>query len=86
MPDKRHHRVIMIMEGNSPNRIFHNWSMGFKMLSHSEFVDITGFKDIDHFFQENKAKERATCSHIFYPLLQEEHCRLCRAAGMMCLQ
>lgn len=71
--DKRHHRVIMIMEGNSPNRIFHNWSMGFKMLSHSEFEDITGFKDIDHFFIENKAKDKGNLLFTFLTLFYKKN-------------
>ncbi|MBL7844563.1 MAG: BLUF domain-containing protein [Cyclobacteriaceae bacterium] len=71
--DKRHHRVIMIMEGNSPNRIFNDWSMGFKMLSHSEFEDITGFKDIDHFFNENKAKDKGNLLYTFLTLFYKKN-------------
>jgi len=66
--DKRHHRVIMIMEGNSPGRVFHDWSMGFKMLSYTEFEKITGYKDIDHFFEENKAKNKGNLLLTFLTL------------------
>ncbi|MBX2945513.1 MAG: BLUF domain-containing protein [Cyclobacteriaceae bacterium] len=71
--DKRHHRVITIMEGNSPSRIFHDWSMGFKMLSHSEFEDITGFKDIDHFFERNKAKDKGNLLYTFLTLFYKKN-------------
>jgi len=73
LQDKRHQRVIMIMEGNSPGRVFHNWSMGFKMLSHKEFEKITGFKDIDHFFEENKAKNTGNLLLTFLTLFYNKN-------------
>ena len=73
LQDKRHQRVIKIMEGNSPDRVFHNWSMGFKMLSHTEFEKITGFTDIDHFFEENKAKEKGNLLLTFLTLFYKKN-------------
>ena len=55
--DPRHQRVTLVVEGNSPTRIFKNWSMGFKRITYHD-VDVLGFRDIDRFFAEpDKAKE-----------------------------
>jgi Sensors of blue-light using FAD. len=34
--DPRHHKISILMEGNTRERIFHNWSMGFKRLQHHD--------------------------------------------------
>lgn len=48
--DPRHKKVTLILEGNSPQRIFKNWSMGFKKISESDFTALSGFTDLEKFF------------------------------------
>ena len=57
--DPRHNRVTLVLEGNSPTRIFEGWSMGFKKLSVEDFANVVGFTDIDTFFNEHQLKENA---------------------------
>ncbi len=71
--DPRHQRVIMIMEGTSPERIFKKWSMGFKHISHSDFHNLTGYKDIDHFFTDDVPKEKANLLLTFLTLFYKKN-------------
>jgi hypothetical protein len=48
--DERHQNVKRVMEGESEERIFKNWSMGFKNLTHKDFEEIKGFVAIENFF------------------------------------
>ena len=59
LKDTRHTRVTLVLEGNSPTRIFKGWSMGFKKLSDEDFANISGFTDIDAFFNEHQVKENS---------------------------
>jgi len=65
--DPRHKRVITVVEGNSPSRVFIDWSMGFKKLSYAGFEDVTGFQDIDSFFKD---EERIENGHLLLVLLK----------------
>lgn len=47
--DSRHKQIKKVMVGNSPERIFNDWSMGFKNLSELDFISLSGFKNIDSF-------------------------------------
>ncbi|MEQ8302939.1 MAG: BLUF domain-containing protein [Cyclobacteriaceae bacterium] len=51
--DPWHDRVVVVEEGESERRIFKNWAMGFRISSYSEFSSVTGFKEIDTFFDEH---------------------------------
>lgn len=48
--DPRHKKVTLILEGNSPHRLFKDWSMGFKKISESDFTRLSGFTDLEKFF------------------------------------
>ncbi|MBS1545637.1 MAG: BLUF domain-containing protein [Bacteroidetes bacterium] len=50
--DPRHRRVATIVEGHSEDRVFKNWSMGFKSLSSREAKSLSNFHDLDSFFTE----------------------------------
>ena len=65
--DQRHKRVTTVVEGNSPSRVFVNWSMGFKTLSNVEFEKVTGFKDIDVYFEHG---EKIEDGHLLLVLLK----------------
>lgn len=71
--DPRHLRVIKIMEGTSPVRIFKNWSMGFKHISYTDFHDLTGYRDIDHFFADDVPKEKGNLLLTFLTLFYKKN-------------
>ena len=71
--DPRHTRVTLILEGDSPKRIFKGWSMGFKKLSNDEFVNASGFTDIDAFFDEHKMKESSSLLLVFLKLFYRKN-------------
>ena len=71
--DKRHSRVTMVLEGDSPKRIFKGWSMGFKKLSDNDFVNGSGFTDIDVFFNEHKMKENSSLLLVFLKLFYRKN-------------
>lgn len=71
--DPRHTRVTMILEGDSPKRIFKGWSMGFKKLSNDDFVNASGFTDIDVFFDEHKMKENSSLLLVFLKLFYRKN-------------
>jgi hypothetical protein len=71
--DPRHTRVTMVLEGNSPTRIFKGWSMGFKKLSNDDFANVSGFTDIDIFFDEHKMKENSSLLLVFLKLFYRKN-------------
>jgi Sensors of blue-light using FAD len=71
--DTRHNRVTLLLEGDSPKRIFKGWSMGFKKLSNEDFVNASGFTDIDVFFNENKMKESSSVLLVFLKLFYRKN-------------
>ncbi len=71
--DTRHSRVTLVLEGDSPKRIFKGWSMGFKKLSNDDFISTSGFTDIDVFFNENKMKESSSVLLIFLKLFYRKN-------------
>ncbi len=71
--DPRHKRVTKVIEGNSPQRIFKGWSMGFKKLTHEEFSSLSGFQDIDSFFSKQKLTEHSSLVLVFLKLFYEKN-------------
>lgn len=65
--DSAHTRVTTVIEGDSPTRVFKDWSMGFKQLSFDQFSAITGFHDIDKFFTQEQDNSN---SHLLMVFLQ----------------
>lgn len=73
LEDTRHTRVTLVLEGDSPKRIFKGWSMGFKKLSNEDFVNASGFTDIDVFFDEHKMKENSSLLLVFLKLFYRKN-------------
>jgi hypothetical protein len=51
--DSRHTKMIIILQGRSPERLFSNWSMGFKSLDQKQFRELSGFSNMDDFFSQH---------------------------------
>lgn len=62
--DPRHHSKIIIEEGQTTERQFPDWSMGFKNLSSDQLAKIPGFADIgtgrfdSDYFKKSQEKAR----------------------------
>ena len=66
--DPRHKQISKVLVGNSPERIFNDWSMGFRNLSDLDFISLSGFKDIDSFFIINPLTEETSMVLVFLKL------------------
>ena len=71
--DPRHKRVIRVIEGESKERIFKDWSMGFKNLTEVDFNSMEGFQDIEIFFDKHKKAESSNLVTIFLRLFYEKN-------------
>jgi hypothetical protein len=71
--DPHHEKVTLIVEGNSPERIFKDWSMGFKSLSDQEFYELNGFKNIENFFEKQPLTENSSMALIFLKLFYDKN-------------
>lgn len=71
--DPRHHRVAVIMEGEYTERIFKDWTMGFRRLTHNEALEMSGFKDIDQFFAKKHIDEESSLLLIFLKLFYDKN-------------
>lgn len=45
--DERHKNVIQLVEGNSEERNFADWSMGFKAVNYSDWNEYEGYMKVD---------------------------------------
>lgn len=52
--DKRHHTIVVVEEGGIKDRMFRNWTMGFKNVDAADLKDFEGFSDLgsDRFWAE----------------------------------
>jgi len=52
--DARHHTIIVVEEGLIEQRMFRDWSMGFKNVTAEDLKNVEGFSDLgsDQFWQE----------------------------------
>lgn len=71
--DKRHTKVTTVIEGNTQDRLFKDWWMGFKNLSQTEFTDLSGFQNIDDFFNHQKISEDSNLVLIFLQLFYNKN-------------
>ena len=71
--DPRHKQISKVLVGNSPERIFNDWSMGFKDLSDLDFISLSGFKDIDSFFIINPLTEETSMVLVFLKLFYDKN-------------
>ena len=56
--DIRHKKITMVMEGESEERIFKDWAMGFKKLGDYEITSLSGFADLDDFLKPEPMQRR----------------------------
>ncbi len=71
--DPRHKKVTLILEGNSPHRLFKDWSMGFKKISESDFTELSGFTDIEKFFASPPSDSRGSAVMTFLNLFYKKN-------------
>jgi hypothetical protein len=73
--DSRHERVDLILEGNTKERIFKDWSMGFKLIDDQEFTDLTGYESLNQFFSKAKISNHSHPALIFLKLFYDKNYR-----------
>lgn len=71
--DPRHHKVRMMLEGNTEDRLFKNWSMGFKRLDTQAFEELNGFRDLEDFFDEQNVTDESPAVMIFLTLFYKKN-------------
>lgn len=71
--DPRHHKVTLILEGNTRSRIFKDWSMGFKRVSAEQFEELTGYRDLDKFFFEKQVTDDSPAVLVFLRLFYKRN-------------
>ncbi len=73
--DERHERVNIIIEGQYRDRIFKDWSMGFKVLTERDFEKISGYKDLNTFFSESDISDESHPAQIFLKYFYDQNLR-----------
>ncbi|MEM9297249.1 MAG: BLUF domain-containing protein [Bacteroidota bacterium] len=73
--DPRHQRQRILIEGDINKRNFENWAMGFKMLNHQDFKDLSGLTDLDGFFQSKRVSDESHVTLIFLRLFYQKNNR-----------
>lgn len=71
--DTRHKKVTIVIEGDYPERLFKDWSMGFKQITDDEFKTLSGFQDIDAFFEKQQSLEGKNLILIFLQLFYRKN-------------
>lgn len=71
--DDRHKRVATVIEGESEERMFKDWSMGFKKLGAQEFESLAGFTDLDDFFKNRSNAEATNLVLVFLKLFYKKN-------------
>ncbi len=71
--DDRHKKITMVMEGESEERIFKDWAMGFKRLGDHEFQSLAGFSDLDYFFESRNNAEATSLVLVFLKLFYKKN-------------
>lgn len=72
--DIRHKKVTKVIVGETEERIFKNWSMGFKILEDdAEFKMIEGYQDVEIFFDQLKMTEDSSLVMIFFQLFYKRN-------------
>ncbi len=71
--DPRHQKISVLLEGNTANRVFKDWSMGFKKLSDKQFEELSGFKDLDEFFSAQPVTDETPAVMLFLSLFYNKN-------------
>lgn len=73
--DQRHRKVKVIIDGIISKRNFPDWAMGFKSLNDSELNQMTGYTNIDKYFNEEKVNDNSHIALVFLKLFYEKNRR-----------
>ena len=71
--DLRHRKVTTVLEGNTEQRIFKDWSMGFKKLDGQQFEELSGYKDPEDFFNTKRVTDESPAVMIFLTLFYKKN-------------
>lgn len=71
--DPRHKKISILLEGRTEERVFQNWTMGFKRLGEDEFKSISGFTNLDHFFSKENVTNDSSPLLIFLKLFYRKN-------------
>jgi Sensors of blue-light using FAD len=71
--DPRHQNISTLIEGESDERIFNGWNMGFKSLSKIDYDRLSGFQDIDSFFARQNISNESNAVLIFLKLFYKKN-------------
>lgn len=71
--DPRHQRVTVIVEGESGERIFKDWSMGFRRITEQEALHLGGFRNIDQFFARKRITDESNLLLVFLKLFYNQN-------------
>lgn len=66
--DTRHKRVNVIIEGKLKKRNFDAWYMSFKSFTARQFEKISGYRNIESFFENNPVSDDSHVAHVFLRL------------------
>lgn len=71
--DSRHKKVTIVIEGESKERMFKGWSMGFKKLGSQQVESLSGFSDIDEFFSSKSDNDHTNLVLVFLKLFYKKN-------------
>ena len=71
--DPRHKKVNVIIEGRLSKRNFEAWHMSFKSFTARQFRKISGFKNLESFFQNNRITNESHVSLVFLKLFYNKN-------------
>ena len=71
--DPRHKKISVLLKGNTNERIFKNWSMGFKRLGPHDFKTLSGYEDMDYFFHKVNVHNDSSPLLIFLKLFYSKN-------------
>jgi hypothetical protein len=71
--DVRHKKVTIVIEGDSKERMFKGWSMGFKKLGSQQFESLSGFADMDEFFNNKSDNDHTNLVLVFLKLFYKKN-------------
>jgi hypothetical protein len=68
-----HTNAYVLLEGPLEERNFADWSMGFKHLESEELLELTGYENIDHFFNVTTIANMSHPALIFLKLFYKKN-------------
>jgi len=73
--DYRHEKVNKLIEGESQQRNYANWSMGYKSMMPEEVMERLGYRDPEMYFKHNKITEESHVTELFMRLFYDKNFR-----------